>query len=198
MKRTAAVGELIVDAWRGSGRPSADDVVAALLLHDLGNIVKFNFSGGDLWEGFSREEILGWRSVRDDVAAAYSSSDDHVVTNAMVRDIGAPAKVGFLVENMLLEKMPQILSSGDVALKVLAYSDQRVSPGGVVRIGERFMDLRRRYRGRQPGRFGAEDERMALELEAQIMRMTDLTPGQLDDAAVLPYIGRYGTVRFSR
>jgi predicted HD phosphohydrolase len=42
MRRVAAVGELILSAESDA---SKDDVVAALLLHDLGNIVKFRLGG---------------------------------------------------------------------------------------------------------------------------------------------------------
>lgn len=46
MFRVAGVGELISNNWKGLDI-SKEDIVAALLIHDIGNIVKFNMTPAD-------------------------------------------------------------------------------------------------------------------------------------------------------
>lgn len=41
MYRVASIAEMVCDNWKGP-RIEKDDIVAACLLHDVGNIVKFS------------------------------------------------------------------------------------------------------------------------------------------------------------
>lgn len=192
MRRVAAVGELIVDSWLLEPWPDREDIVAALLLHDLGNIVKFNFENTSLWDGYGRDEVAGWRDIRDSIVRRYSSSTDHDVTVAMLKELGANGRVRFLVSNMLLENIESVLQSGDMELKVCTYADQRVSPRGVTSIAERFRDLRSRYGHRGATSFRESREDLALDLEAQIFQRTAIEPSSIDEEAVSRYVKRYG------
>lgn len=194
MKRVTAVGELIIDSLPGTVELTArEDIVAALLVHDLGNIVKFDFTDSSMWRGYTSEEVRRWLGVRERVAANYNSTDDHMVTQRMVSEIGANGRVLFLVSGMLLENIRRVIDSDDFALKICAYSDQRVAPWGVVTLDERFLDLRRRYAGR-PGRLTLDNgsREMAGELERQVLGAANMAPGDIVDDRLIPYMERYG------
>ncbi len=194
MERVTAVGELIIDNLpEGIELYGREDVVAALLLHDLGNIVKFDFSDSSMWQGYTEKEMRRWLGVRERVAAHYNSTDDHLVTQQMAAELGASGRVLFLVSGMLLENMNRVIHSEDLALKICAYSDQRVAPRGVVTLAERFRDLRRRYAHR-PGRLTLNDGSYALveELERQVLGAASMAPGDISDGSLTAYLGRYG------
>ncbi len=194
MKRVAAVGELIIDNLpEGMELHGREDVVAALLLHDLGNIVKFDFSDSSMWQGYTEKEMRRWLGVRESVAAHYNSTDDHLVTQRMAAELGASRRVLFLVSGMLLENVRRVIDSEDLSLKICTYSDQRVAPRGAVTLAERFRDLRRRYANR-PGRLAFDDGSYGLaeELERQVLGAANMAPGDISDGSLEAYMGRYG------
>lgn len=166
MKTVAAIGEYILGSRRAdAGSHDSSDVAAALLLHDLGNIVKFDFGNSDLWKGFGSDEIEDWRRMKSMVAEKYGSDNDHELTSMMVSEIGAGARVSFLVSNMIYENIGDVLKSNDLELKVCTYADQRVAPSGVVSVKQRFSDLRLRYAGREGVSSGMLDDNCAIELQ---------------------------------
>ncbi len=189
MKKVAAVGELVMDSW-SDDRPEMRkvDVVAALLLHDIGNIVKFNFGDPVMWQGYTWTDMEYWKVVRDEVAGRYGSTSDHDVTSRMVEELGLDGRSAFLVRNMLLENIEFVLRSGDFELKICTYADQRVAPSGVVCIRERFEDLRRRYAGRPEFHFRPEGEALALRLEKQIFSRTTISPEAVNEESIARYL----------
>lgn len=155
MKTVAGVAEFIFEA---NARANKKDVIAALLLHDLGNIVKFKLDG----------EAPYWKKIQQETIAKYGQ-DDHEATKKMVNALGVNDRVAFLITEMGFENLPKIVDSNDVELKICFYSDLRVAPHGIVTIPERFADLRKRYKGTPlEGRYDAVHEEKALFLENQL------------------------------
>lgn len=188
MRTVAAVGYLVMDCWKETSvRLNRDDIAAALLLHDLGNIVKFNFNNRSLWKGLKDEEILQWQTVRDDVVARYGSADDHMVTNRMAGEINPGSRVLYLVSTMLMEKAEEIIDSSDFDLKVCAYADQRVAPWGIATLKERFSDLTVRYVTASPGYFEGRLQ-LAEHLESEVLANTVLRPEDINSGSVNRYI----------
>ena len=193
MKTVAAVGDYIMDSRKaGKGGFGSTDVAAALLLHDLGNIVKFDFGNRDLWKGYGSEEIENWRKAREIVAVKYGSENDHELTSMMVRELGAGARISFLVSNMVYENIGNVLDSDDFELKVCTYADQRVAPSGVVSVKQRFSDLRLRYAGRKGWNTSMLDDNGAIELQGQVFAGTHIHPEDVKMEVLLPYIRSYG------
>lgn len=184
MRTVAAVGSLVIDKWNVSTvQLNVEDIVATLLLHDLGNIVKFNFTNRSLWNGFTDQEIADWRIVRDEVAAKYCSTNDHEVTNSMAAELRPGARVLFLVSAMLMENAEAILDSSDFDLKLCAYADQRVAPWGIVTLKERFSDLAGRYTTLPRDYFVGRLE-LAERLESEVLANTSIGAGDINSESV--------------
>lgn len=135
MMQVAAVAEYILSSEIGDcSESNKNDVIAALLLHDLGNIVKFNLETEPYWKKIQKEIIVKYGSV------------DHEVTQNMIHELGVNERVAFLISEMGFENLQYVIDSNDMELKICLYSDQRVAPNGVVSLHERFVDLRKRYK----------------------------------------------------
>lgn len=177
MMRVAAVGERIISAEADySEKIHKDDVIAALLLHDLGNIVKFRLG----------EELGYWKRIQQETVAKYGSVD-HEVTQKMVHELEVNKRVVFLISEMGFENLHQVIDSNDIELKICLYADQRVAPYGIVSIRERFADLRKRYKDTSiEDRYSALQEERALLLEHQIFQTSSLHPQEINEQTI-PY-----------
>lgn len=124
MKAVAAVGKLIVSTQLNSDiKKEEDDLIAALLLHDLGNIVKFNLE----------TESADRRTLQKETIAKYGL-DDHEVTMKMIHELKVTDRVSFLISEMGFENLHYVLNSNDMSLKICLYADQRVAPYGIVSL----------------------------------------------------------------
>ena len=130
MFRVASVAEMVCDNWKGAPLDK-DDVVAACLLHDIGNIVKFDFSKESTIKmlGEDGKSIAFWQKVKDDIVARYGKVDNEVNHN-MVAELGIDARVLFLVDHMggIFENKKR---GDDRELMVCSYADFRVEPMGI-------------------------------------------------------------------
>jgi hypothetical protein len=173
MRRVAAVGALILSGE--DSRINKNDVIAALLLHDIGNIVKFRLG----------DELASWQKIQQETIAKYGSVD-HEATEKMVKDLGVNKRVAWLISEMVFENLLQVIDSNDRELKICLYADQRVAPYGVVSLQERFADLRRRYEGTAlASRFDVLQEKRALLLELQIFKPSSLWPSEINDQTIV-------------
>jgi hypothetical protein len=173
MRRVAAVGALILSIDRYA-KINKDDVIAALLLHDIGNIVKFRL----------REEGESWRKIQQETIAKYGSND-HKATEKMIHELGVNHRVASLISRMGFENLPHVIDSTDMEQKICLYADQRVAPHGVVSLQERFADLQNRYKDTTlKSRFDPEQEKRALLLEQQIFTNSSLQPSEINDQTI--------------
>jgi hypothetical protein len=175
MRRVSAVGELILSAESDA---SKDDVVAALLLHDLGNIVKFRLG----------DEHAAWKKIQQEMIAKYGSLD-HGATEKMVHELGVNDRVASLIAGMGFDNLHGVIESTDRELQICLYSDQRVAPYGVVSLHERFADLRKRYKGTAlASRFDEAQEERALLVEQQIFNDVSLKPAEINDQTIAGFL----------
>ncbi len=179
MIRVAAVAELILSGKAdSSSKIHKEDLIAALLLHDLGNIVKFDLE----------RELAVWKKIQQETIAQYGS-DDHEATEKMGQELGINDRVALLLSGMGFGNVHQAIDANDMELKICLYADQRVSPDGVVSIRERFSDLRKRYRGTPlEKRYDALQEEKALVLEQEIFKGSSLHPSEINDQSITPYL----------
>jgi hypothetical protein len=192
MFRVAGVGEYVIDNWDSEGKPDKNRVVAELLIHDLGNIVKFDFKTKELWAGFTDSEKVRWKKSQDATIAKYGSDVDYVVTLAMAKEVGASEGILSILSTISEGTMDQVLESKDYGLQLCSYADHRVCPTGIVSLKERFADLRVRYKAK----LGAEyrdvwNDSLGLRLEAGLLKNTALRPEEINDESVKPYIEKY-------
>ena len=191
MFRVAAVGEMICDSWKNGGMAvDRDEVVAACLTHDLGNIVKMTLDGeGSLnMLGGEARNVDHWRSVKRRIIDRYGDTPEKATTN-MGMEIGLNERTMFLINNgggapLLLTD--QIIKTGDWALKIFSYCDCRVTPFSITSARERVEDLINRYGSGPLDFFWQVDE-----VERQIFANTRIRPEDINDRSATHYITRY-------
>lgn len=140
MLKVAGVANLVVNNF---DKPIDDKtIIAAALLHDMGNVVKFNFDLPESW--FSPLGKKYWKDIQNEFIEKYGNND-HDATAAILNEIAVDEKIKELVNNIGFSKSENIKKSSDFNIKILSYSDQRVSPQGVVSMEERYIEAQKRY-----------------------------------------------------
>ncbi len=181
MFRVAAVGRLVTESLRPQIDLDIDIVTKELLLHDMGNILKIPVKGNSL---FSDEEQAHLIKVQEDFAQKYGK-EEYVATLAIAREVGAPEKVIYILENTGSSKLHLTVESNDWYLKICSYSDFRVSPKKIVSIVERFDEIIQRYAGREHVLADIEKtekkKRLALILEKQIQDKSQVALTEIND-----------------
>lgn len=138
--RVAAVAQLVCQ-W-ATQPVEAANVVAACLVHDMGNIVKFKL---EVFPKFSQPEGLAyWQQVQAEFRAKYGQRS-HDASLAIAREMRLSSRVIELIDCMSLNNTRANFESHDLNKIICEYADDRVAPHGVVTLDERLADFARRY-----------------------------------------------------
>jgi hypothetical protein len=183
MLRAASVGRFICEHWKGEGI-CEDDVVAVLLLHDLGNVVRMTFDNPDLISVYEKNgDIDKLRRVMEETIEKYGDVD-YEVTDKMCRELGVNDRILFLLNNKAFIQNKETCVSDDFDLKVCAYADQRIAPLGVIGLKERLDEAR--ARGHKSLHHPEADVFVdcALKIERQVLDNTDLVAEDINDDSV--------------
>ena len=168
------------------------DVVSACLLHDMGNIVKFDLTKGQgLYpELFIKsEERAYWENVKQEFVEKYGSIS-HQATDGILKEMEISNRILELVDGVGFDQAVDKLQSEDFGKKICAYSDMRVGPKGVISLEERFADLRVRYKSHPEGAQNREVFEDALrQIERQIFERCKIRPEQITEQAIKPLVG---------
>lgn len=140
MLRVAGVGKIILSGWKED--IDTDLVIKSLLLHDMGNIVKFDLEN-PLMEVPNLDH---WKQVQRNFFEKYGRVT-HEVTTKIIAEIGQEEV------NEVMEEEHHGYEIGDTMqilnvswpAKILAYCDVRVDPWSVVPMSNRIEDLHKRY-----------------------------------------------------
>ena len=167
-----------------------EDVVAACLLHDMGNIIKFDLSiTNKLHPGtFKQGDLEYWEKVKQDYINKYGR-DEHLAAVEIARELKVGARVIELVDCIGFNTGKINAESEDFGRKICAYSDMRVGPPGVISLEERLADLRVRYNHKFHQVGGNEEKRVEFEnglrqIEQQIFEHCNIRPGGITEASV--------------
>lgn len=192
--RVAAVAKLICEHLNKPVR--TEDVVAACLFHDMGNIVKFDL--GYIPEFLEPEGLAYWENVQREYKQKYGGADQHAANEKIARELGLSEEVISYIAAVSFSKVGEVVKSASFEKKICEYSDSRVGPHGILSLDDRLRDGRKRYLKRvdavqQDGVAAPADTFEALlklehELERQIFSVADITPEDITDAAVAPLI----------
>jgi|SRR3989344_3606743 len=188
--RVAAVGKLIVDNFKEP--VSKEDVILACLFHDMGNIVKSDLSR---FPEFCEPEGLSyWEDVKADFIRRYGSHA-HEANIAIGKELQLLENVVAIMDASSFSRLENVLASDSVELKILQYADTRVGPYGVLSIGERLVEARKRYVARiKTKEYYETDEnfeklsKAAYGIEKQILALTTIGPDDINEAAVTPLL----------
>ncbi len=184
--RVAAVGKYICD--RFIGPIDTQMVVLACLVHDMGNILKSDFSIGK--ELLAEKGIPYWESVKADYVKKYS--DEHHATHVIIKEVGIDERIASIIEDMGFSKMETVVATGSNELLVLEYADMRVGPDGILSLDGRLSEGHTRYSQRMKGaQFGfSQPERYEIlvsachEMEKKLVSRADFQPEDITDASL--------------
>lgn len=189
--RVAAVGKTVIERIQGSDISS---VVTACLLHDMGNILKFDLTPTAALAAMVPEgERDYWRSVQREFQEKYGT-DEHHATDEIVKEIGVSEVVRRLIQGMGFGKSAEVLRGRNIDLCVVEYADQRVGPQGVLSLDDRIADGNRRYAGKYGQTTPEEGERYLENIEAlrtiekELMHRANMDAKDITDDAILPVI----------
>ena len=199
MLRVAAVGQLICDNWNGP-RIDKNDIIAALLIHDLGNIVKIDFDDKAELKlmGNEKKRIDFWKQVKKETTDKYGL-DDHIVSKKMSEELGVSKRLKFILKNKDFNNNEATVNSNDWEVKIASYADQRIGPLGVLSLEDRFKDLKERYAHRENK--NVNNPRIdifidcAFEIEKQVLNNTILGPKDINDESIKKYFEKQSDIR---
>ena len=141
MLLVTAVGKYITDHWQGSAIDE-QAVITTLLVHDLGNLVKFDLSEGAqvIDPTLFTDE---WRQRQKQMRAKYGRNS-HQATLMMLQELGLPEKIQQLAAKMDASNVCAI-AQDSLEQQICEYADMRVVPNKVTSLEKRLRDLRARY-----------------------------------------------------
>ncbi len=142
MLLVAGIVRLLQQSWTGR-KVDWDTVITAALLHDLGNVVKFDLEKHPGLLGPEQSRIQYWRKVKKATIEKYGSND-HIVTDKMLKEINVSERVRQLILEKSFGNSIHLRSSSDIEAKLLLYCDLRVLPSGVGSLKERLDDIAKR------------------------------------------------------
>ena len=143
MLRVAAVGKIVCDHIT-SQAIDPDLIIKTLLLHDMGNIIKFNFNNTSMFSPEDREKIEVYRATQTEFMRKYGSDADKV-TLQIIKEISADDRVARLCEASHGERAHMFVDGEFWQEKICYYADMRIGLHGILSVDERFEDLKRRY-----------------------------------------------------
>lgn len=149
MLRVAKIADLIVKNWTG---PNIDGVKInqTALLHDVGNIVKFDLEKYPEFLEEERGNIEYWKKIQIEMIQKYGS-DDHEATCKMLIDLGVNQSIIEIIQQKSFENSVKTSKSNNWELKIMFYTDLRALPQRVGTLEERLKDVTERlekYRNR--------------------------------------------------
>ncbi len=181
-KRVASVGKIIADHL--TEETDTENVVKALLLHDMGNILKFNL---DLFPDLLEPEgKIYWESVKEEYREKYGD-DEHLATEQIAREICVNDRIMELIHSVGFSKTEENRNTTDVAKKICCYADQRVAIYGVTDLGTRLNEGRKRYvlnKGLVKDEIFEQGAANLLEIEKQIFSKSTILPTDVTDTLV--------------
>jgi hypothetical protein len=124
-------------------------VIQAAMLHDMGNILKFNLQSPNPF--LADEELPSWQKVQKEYQRRYGQ-DVHEATQQIAREIGVAQNVLELIRAVDFHLLAEHVSENELPFLVIQYADMRVAPFGVTSLAERFLDGQQRYATLAQGR----------------------------------------------
>jgi hypothetical protein len=171
MLRVASVTLFIIDHWVG---PKIDKelILSAALVHDLGNIVRFDFVNHPEFLGQEQKRLAYWISVQKEIVAKYGS-DDHLATTKMLGEIEVNDKLVNLVLTKGFKNVLKIEKSDNWELKILFYADMRVGPYGILSLVDRLNEVINRWPEAERGKWMDHIE-ACKRIEKEIQEKVDI------------------------
>ncbi len=188
MLRVAGVARIICENFKKPELINTENIVTACLLHDMGNIIKFDLS---LFPQFLEPEGLDyWKVVQDEFINKYGK-DEHIATFAIATELGVSEQVLELVKSIGFSNSESNFNTNDFNSKISAYADFRVAPYGVDLLKNRLEDGRKRFKINKMHTYDFKKDKFEQmvkfieQIEKQIFEKCNLKPVQITETLVL-------------
>jgi putative nucleotidyltransferase with HDIG domain len=189
--RVAAVAKQICDNF--TEPVDSETVVKACLLHDMGNILKFDL-GESLPEFLEPKGRDYWEGVKKETAHKYGS-DEHKASVEIARELGMDETVIKCIESIdFAKELDNARVETDIRIKICDTADLRVDPHGVVSMAQRLEEGAKRYKQR-PDKWLTEEKRQKVVeacflIERQIFEKCKIKPQDITNESTKPIIER--------
>jgi putative nucleotidyltransferase with HDIG domain len=179
MLRVAKVGLFICHYWLG---PALDKelITQACLLHDLGNLVRFDFENHSEFLGKEQSRLGYWQRVQKEMVKKYGFQADQA-TLQMIEEINLDPKVKNLIKIKNFDNIIRMPDSQNWGLKIVQYSDMRVGPFGVVSLKQRLDEAVKRLNVWRSAENLEALIAASFELEKQIQDHTNIRLTEITD-----------------
>jgi len=171
----SALGQKIIDHWVGP-KLHQKHTVSALLLHDIGNLVKFELNSSwwlknmqkiVLEETNSTNFLNNLKKAQTQMIKKYGKNSE-LANVAILKEIGVEKGIIELIEDHSWERLTVALNTENWEEKIVEYCDLRVIPNGLTTVENRMNDLRQRYQHRDSSWADQESFQSRLSLVKQL------------------------------
>ena len=179
MLRVTSVALFIVKNWKGP-ELNPETLKTMLLLHDVGNIVRFDFEKHPEFLGDEVKRIDFWKKRQKENIVKYGT-DDHEATVSMLNELGISEETKERIYQMGYWNVKEVKNSTDWYLKIALYADLRVGPFGILTLQERIDDIHTRIE-----KYKTKPELMGFsqELENQIQSNVCIPVSSIDNNSI--------------
>ncbi len=177
MLRVAGVAKIITQNWKGE-KIDEISIIEGCLVHDMGNIVRFNFDNTDMLD--DPENIDYWRDVQKEFRDKYGW-DEHHVTVSICEEMNLPQIVIDIAGDLDWLGIDNVLKDKNFNLVIATYSDMRVGPYGILSVEERIANIRAR---RKISTEYAGILEVAKMLESEIQAKTKIDLSLINNKAI--------------
>lgn len=168
-----------------------DVAIESGLLHDMGNIIKFDLN---YFPEFNEPKgIEYWKKVQSEYFEKYGT-DEHEATQKILKELNVNPRVIEIDSNMVFRNLCVDKEGNDWELKLLHYADMRVGPFGILSYEDRMEDARKRYEGKIDDEMTREGDKKLVflacgkEIENQIFSNCKIRPEDVNDLTIAPIL----------
>lgn len=184
--RVAAVAMQIIESL--DIEVDKENIVKACLLHDMGNIIKFQLDFFPEWNKPEGTEY--WKIIKSEYVSKYGLNE-HSASVAIALELGVTSHICDLINCIDSSVTEKIMAEDDFEKKICAYADNRVNPYGVVSAEEHSLNALERYKS-HPQAFTEEARLSFMEnlysIEKQIFSHTSIKPEDINDESIKDYL----------
>jgi len=183
--RVAAVVKIICDNI--TTPVNSEIIVIAGLLHDMGNIIKFDL---EYFPELNKPEGLDyWLSIQKEYIQKYGE-DEHKATIVIMKELEVNPEIVRLVDSMSFRNLCDQATSEDFSVKIIQYADMRVGPYGVLSYEDRMIEGIKRYKNHKKLHNAIQEDEhkrfiaCGADIESQIFAKCKIKPEDINDESV--------------
>lgn len=183
--RVASVASIICKNFIDQKIINSDEIIKSCLLHDMGNILKFDLT---FFPEFTQPEGLEfWQEVKLNFGKKYGENE-YIATQNIIKDLNQNDNILENSNKTGFSKAVEVLNSKNISWMICNYSDMRVGPHGILSLKERTEDGKKRYeRNNSAGKKNTNFEEVIValeEMEKQIFSICRILPSEINNETI--------------